>query len=212
MEQINPKPEETNQQLLTKRFSNENLLNALKKTDKAAVNKHLAKFKQLGVVAFDKVLAINSNERLPAMIKTEEGREEVQIALTAAIKSAFGNFNLRVGLNEDQMIDLAEAIMDQSHEDNLAMEDVLLFLHRLVVGQAGKIYDRMDIPTFFELFEGYRQERHEKILQIRDEEHAQYKTLGRGEPRSVNTDGADAATLLSMMESLYSTNEDGDQD
>jgi hypothetical protein len=182
----------------------------LKKTDKVAVNKHLSKFKYLGVVSFDKVLAINSNERLPAMIKTDEGREEVQIALTAAIKSAFSNFNLRVGLNEDQMIDLAEAIMDQSHEDNLSLEDVLLFLQRLVVGQAGKVYDRMDIPTFFELFEKYRQERHENLIRFRVEQNSQFKIQGRGATGNIELDGMDAGTILSMMQSLNSKDEEPD--
>lgn len=183
----------------------------MQKGDKQAVSKHLANFKQLGAVVFDKVLMVKSDERIPALIKTDDGRDMVQIALTASIKSAFSNFNLRVGLSEDQMIDLAEAIMDQSHEDNLSLEDVLLFLQRLVVGQAGKVYDRMDIPTFFELFEGYRQERHDKLIQIREEQNSQHKVQGRGPMREVNMDGLDAGTILSMMQSINSKDEDGDE-
>lgn len=189
-------------QQLTKPFLKTNLLSVLEKGDKAALNKHLLSFKERGVVVYDKVLAISSNERIPSLIKTDEGWDAVQIALTAALKSAFSNFNLRVGLNEDQMIDLAEAIIDQSHEDNLALEDVLLFLQRLVMGQAGKIYDRMDIPTFFELFEGYRQERHQKLVQFRDEQNTQFKVMGAGKTGNVELGGMDAGTTLSMMESL----------
>ena len=184
------------------------MLNVLDKGDKVALNKHLISFKERGVVVYDKVLAISLNERIPALIKTDEGWEAVQIALTASLKSAFGNFNLRVGLNEDQMIDLAEAIIDQSHEDNLAIEDVLLFLQKLVMGQAGKIYDRMDIPTFFELFEGYRQERHQKLMQHREEQSTQFKVMGAGKTGNIELGGIDAETTLSMMQSL-NTEEDG---
>lgn len=146
--------------------------------NKVAVNMHLSKFKERGVVLFPMVLSIATKDRIPALVKTEEGRYEVLIALTASLKSAFNNINLRVGLNEDQMIELADAIIDQSGEDNLSLEDVLLFLQKLLVGDTGKIYDRMDIPTFFQLFEKYRQDRHVAVLRIREEQQVQYKSLG----------------------------------
>lgn len=139
---------------------------------------HLANFKEMGVVSFKKVLSIDSSERIPALINTADGRYEVLIALAASIKSAMNNLNLRVGFNEDQIIELSVAIMDQSFEDNLSIEDVLLFLQMLITGKTGKIYDRMDIPTFFERFEAYRQERHKALLDIREEQQAQHKAYG----------------------------------
>lgn len=143
-----------------------------------AISIHLAAFKNRGIIAFDKVLSIETKDRIPALAATSEGRYEVLIALTASLKSAFNNINLRVGLNEDQIIELADAIIDQSGEDNLSIEDILLFLQKLLVGDAGKIYDRMDIPTFFEMFEKYRQERHVSLLRIREEQQAQFKSSG----------------------------------
>lgn len=86
--------------------------------------------------------------------------------------------NLRKGMNEDQLIDLAEMIIDEAHADNLSMEDVLLFLQQLVTGKAGKIFDRMDIPVFFELFEHYRQERYLALRYIQYEAECNYKALG----------------------------------
>lgn len=97
------------------------------------------------------------------------------------------NINLRVGLNEDQIAELSEQIIEQSGEDNLAVEDVLLFLRELITGKAGKIYDRMDIPTFFELFENYREKRHQAILNIRYEEQANHKVYGPSERSSEDT-------------------------
>lgn len=149
--------------------------------NKMAISAHLSRFKERGIIAFDKILSIQSSERIPALVKNPDGRYEVLIALTATLKSAFNNINLRMGLNEDQIIELSDSIIDQSFEDNLSLEDVLLFLQKLLMGEAGKIYDRMDIPTFFEMFEKYRQERYEALLNIREEQQAQYKSFGPSE-------------------------------
>lgn len=96
--------------------------------------------------------------------------------------------NLRVGLTEDQIITIATEIIEESKEDNLALEDVLLFLKDLITGKAGKIYDRMDVPTFFELFETYRQTRHDALQDIRYEQSVNYKALGPTERASDNND------------------------
>jgi hypothetical protein len=167
---------------------------------------HLAKFKDRGRIQFPVVFSINFDQRLPELTKTEKGRYEVLVALTASLMSLFSNINVRVGLNEDQLIEIANLVIDQSHEDNLALEDVLLFGQKFLVGEYGKIYDRMDIPTFFEFFEKYRQERYEAIRNIRDEEHAQFKSMGRG-PESANRidlkRDEDPSSILSLMESFY---------
>ena len=146
-----------------------------------AISFHLSKFKNRGLIAYDKILAISQNDRIPALVQKEDGREEVLIALTAALNSAFKNINLRVGLNEDQLIDLADAIIETSYEDYLSIEDVLLFLQKLLMGEMGKIYDRMDIPTFFEKFEIYRQQRHKALIRLREEQHVQNKSYGSPE-------------------------------
>lgn len=171
--------------------------------NKVAVNMYLTKFKERGVIVYDKILAIESKERIPAIILQENGRYEVLIAISAALKSAFNNMNLRYGVNEDQIIDLADRIIDQAHEDNLAIEDVLLFLQKLLVGECGKLYDRMDMPLFFEKFEAYRQERHSSLLNIRDEQHTQSKVMGRGEERETTTDERKMAKdILDMAKSM----------
>lgn len=142
---------------------------------------HLDKFKHQGIVDFSKVLSISLSDRIPALTNSEEGRYAVLVALSAALNSAFKNMNLRIGFNEDQIIELAGMIIDQSHEDYLALEDVLLFLQKLLVGEFGKIYDRMDIPTFFEMFEKYRQNRYVSLKQIQEERHVQNKSYGSPE-------------------------------
>ncbi len=98
--------------------------------------------------------------------------------LTMRLRATFENFNLKRALNEDQLINIADRIIDESHEDNLSLEDVLLFLQQLESGKCGTIFDRMDMPTFFELFEGYRQERYLALRYIQYETECNYKALG----------------------------------
>jgi len=135
-------------------------------------------FKDNGVVRYDKTLQIPSSERIPALTRTEDGYKQVYTALVIALQQCFSNLNLRKGFNEDQLLDLSDMIIEQASEDNLSLEDVLLFLQQLVSGKAGRIYDRLDIPTFFELFEGYRQERYMSLQYLQYEAHAHYKGLG----------------------------------
>lgn len=139
---------------------------------------HLRMFKDGGKVNYDKTLAIPSNERIPALTATEGGYNQVETVLAAYLLQTFNNLNLRKGFNEDQVIELAEEIIEESKADNLSLEDVLLFLQQLITGKAGKIYDRLDLPTFFELFETYRENRHIAMQYLRYELQANYKAMG----------------------------------
>jgi hypothetical protein len=143
--------------------------------NKSELNYALTEFKDRGLIKFDKVLSIRSDQRIPVLAKTLEGRMKVSAAITASIKSAFDNINLRIGLTPDQTVEIAEQIIDQSEEDYLSLEDVLLFLQQLVTGKAGKIYDRMDVPTFFELFENYRESRYQELVRIRKDQKAAHR-------------------------------------
>lgn len=192
---------------LTKTSSSKNLLTKLTSGDKLGVSSHLSRFKERGLIKFEKVFEIDHADRIPALVNNENGRDEVLIALTASLKSLFSNFNLRVGLNEDQLIEIADLIIEQSFEDNLAIEDFLLFSQKFLVGDYGKIYDRMDVPTFFEFFEKYRQARHDAILNIREEQHAQFKAMGRDDrpvsnPVELDRD-SDPKDILSLMQTFY---------
>lgn len=172
---------------------------------------YLSKFKERGQVIFQKVFEIPMQDRIPILVQEEAGRYQVLIALTASLKSLFSNINLRVGLNEDQLIEIAEQVIDQSHEDNLALEDFLLFGQKFLVGEYGKIYDRMDIPTFFEFFEKYRQIRYEAIRDLREERHSQFKSMGKGinlSPELELKKEEDASSILDLMQTLYQDKND----
>jgi hypothetical protein len=52
----------------------------------------------------------------------------------------------------------------------------------------GKVYDRMDMPTFFEMLEKYREERHLAFMNGKDEAHAQFKAMGDSNRTSQDID------------------------
>jgi hypothetical protein len=183
--------------------SSEKLLSVMEKGDKMKVQLHLSKFKHFGVVQFDKVLSVPTEDRIPAIASTDEGYLRLAAVLTATVKSAMENINLKLPMTEDQIVELAGLIIDQSKEDNLSLEDVMLFLQDLVTGKAGKIYDRMDIPRFFELFEIYRQERHVTLLRIKEEQHSQFKALPSSGRVSEERDSEERNSFHDAMKDYY---------
>jgi hypothetical protein len=149
-----------------------NLLNALKSGNKAEINLSLKQYKnQNGVVKFDSLFEIPSTNRLPALPV-----EEILPVLTAGLTLAFETMNLVRGVSDNQLIDLAETILESSSEDNLSLEDVMLFLQKLTRGEYGKLYESMDIPKFMEFFEKYREERWQALQELRYEQSVQHKT------------------------------------
>lgn len=161
---------------------------------------HLRLFKENGAIRYDRTLQIPSSERITALTRGDEGYNQVYTVLVVNLQQAFTNLNLKRGFNEDQLLELADLIIEESREDNLALEDVLLFLQQLVTGKAGKIYDRLDIPAFFELFEGYRQERHLALQYIQYETDCHYKALGDTTRTSDGVADTDANTRRVMAD------------
>lgn len=129
-----------------------------------------------GVVKFDKVLSIPSQDRIPQL--AEKNFTKVVTIISAALTLAFESMNLKRGMNQIQIVDLAECIIDSAGEDNLAMEDLMLFLQKLTRGEFGAMYESMDIPKFMTAFEGYREERWQAVSNIRLDAAAQHKALG----------------------------------
>ena len=46
----------------------------------------------------------------------------------------------------------------------------------------------MDMPTFFEMLEVYREQRHQAFVNAREEQHAQFKSMGDSNRMSTDTD------------------------
>lgn len=135
-----------------------------------------------GAVNFNQLLRIPSNDRLPALIQ-KEGLPRVHKLLGAAVQLAMESLNLTQALTANQIFDLVDNILDSSTEDYLGLEDVVLFLQKLVRGEAGKLYKHIDVASFMEMFEKYRQERHLEYIRTKEEQHVQYKITGKSNIR-----------------------------
>lgn len=164
------------QQLLAVKDSKPNLISALQTGRKQEIIGCLKQFKyENGAVNYPAIFSIHSENRLPELAKSDYNT--ALTIVTAGLALAFENMNLARGMNETQMIDLADTVLDSSSEDNLALEDLMLFLQKLTRGEYGKLYESMDVPKFMELFEIYREDRFRAIQAVREEESVQFKAI-----------------------------------
>lgn len=140
------------------------------------VNLILRQYKdEYGLVKFENVLSIPRSERIPELAKRDFKR--ILMLTIGAITMAIKSLNQKNGLNEIQILDLSEAIIDTANEDNLAFEDLMLFLQKLVRGEY-EIGETMNIPKFLKVFEIYRENRWQELNRIRNEIHTQHKVCG----------------------------------
>jgi hypothetical protein len=161
----------------------------------------LERYRDRGVVDYKKTLAIPMDQRIPYLVTLPKGRLRVSVALSAALASAFAHIKT-AKLSAEQLVEIAEGIIDTSHEDQLSVEDILLFLKDLLMGKYGKLSNGLDMPTFFEILEDYRQDRYKTLRNARWEEHLTFKSLGDSNrsfddlPLKRNDDPVGMATIM----------------
>lgn len=141
------------------------------------------------------------------MVKRNFG--ETLALIVVALTKAFEAMNLNRPMNDEQIVELAETILDSSNEDLLALEDVVLFLQGLTRGKYGPLYEAMDIPKFMEKFEVYRNERHVALLRVREEQHANFKAMGDTERISDSDSQEKDLTRLAVGNYLREKYKDG---
>lgn len=153
------------------------MIDAVRAGNKQQVNLILREYKlQNGAPNFIKLFDIPNSSRIRDLAKINF--EDTSDLIVAGITLAMENMNLKRGLTPSQVNDLAEEIIDTSNDDNLAIEDLILFLQALTRGKYGELYESMDIIKFMGLFEKYRDDRWQEWVGFKEAEHAQYKTLG----------------------------------
>lgn len=119
---------------------------------------------------------IPNGQRIRDLAKQDFSR--INLLIIGALTVTFEGMNLKRGMNEMQILTLSEMIIESSAEDNLALEDFMLFLQSMLMGKYQMSYESMDIPKFMTLFETYRQQRWEQWIEFKEAEHLQYKSLG----------------------------------
>lgn len=180
------------------------LTNALETGNKLEMNAALRVFKTPnGAINYMEVLKVPSSDRILGLVQSG-GYERVARMLSGAIQVTMENLNINKSLTGNQVVDLADALIDTASEDNLSVEDIVLFLQKLVRGETGKLFSSIDIPKFMEAFENYRQERHSEYLRAKEEIHAQYKATGTlGRTSFVEKDkDMDNATFFELLQTV----------
>jgi len=137
-----------------------------------------------GASNYPELFRIPTWERLPALAQLDLTR--LNLILIKELTLCFETMNLRRGMNEMQILSLSELIIETSYEDNLSIEDILLFLRNMIQGKYETSYESMDIPKFMKLLEIYRQERYEAIQDYRYNHHLENKALGNPQRKQSN--------------------------
>jgi hypothetical protein len=125
---------------------------------------------------FTELMKIPVSDRLPGLAE-KLGVAELGKVLMAEITKFQLCYNVIRPMNLDQIAQCAFALIQTSEEDYLSLEDVIIFFEGAKQGKYGKIFDRLDQQIIFEMFELYRQQRHENLLRIKDEMSSQHKAL-----------------------------------
>lgn len=142
---------------------------------------HLAmqQFQQGNEVNFDLLLSIPLKDRIPGLVN-EYGRKRIHQMLYMMVKQ----FNMSLALpkakklTETKMSVAACELLLLAEEDNLALEDIILFLERMKGGVYGPIKLLTSHYTLMERFEKYRQARHEAYIKIKEKHEMELKKIG----------------------------------
>lgn len=178
------------------------ILNALELGDKMQLSIAINSFKLAnGAINYPAILSVPGTDRIPSLVG-KIGYERLHKTLGAAIQLAMESMNLSKPISANQIFDLVDALIDTSSEDYLAIEDVILFLQKMVRGEAGNLFSAMDIPKFMQMLEKYRQERHGELLRIREEQITQWKGMGGAANRvDIELDkNIDSSTFFELMQ------------
>jgi len=166
----------------------------VKLIDKVEVGVQLRKYKHKNnSTNFPELFNIPVDQRITAMAARNFGETIKTIAV--ALTLAFETMNLSRPMQAFQILDLAEAIVDEAESDKLSIEDLMIFLQRMTRGEYQGLYEGIDIPKFMERFNQYRDERWDAGIELRDKRHEEYKSLGdrnvyeRENPKDASTLG-----------------------
>lgn len=166
----------TTDNLLIKIGAKTNLLTALEKGNNRQVATILKQYKtKSGTLDFPAILSVPTAERIPALFKRDF--MYCTTLVVAALAGAFDRMGFKKEFDAVRTNDLAEEIIDSAEDDNIGIEDLLLFLQGMVRGEYG-LLETMSIPRFMSLFDKYRNNRHTALIEYRENEHLQFKGLG----------------------------------
>lgn len=152
-------------------------MNAILKADHERVHGILQTYQERGTVLFDKVLAISLHARIPNLTHVY-GFENIHKLIGALLTAFNESLNLVRPMTPEQIFECSRELVMTTEEDQLSIEDYVLFFKGAKEGKYGRVFDRMDQQTIFEMLEQYREQRHKEFLKIKETKHLEKKALG----------------------------------
>lgn len=154
-----------------------------------------------GGTNYQSLLLVPLAERIPQLAQRD--RRLVTKIIAAQIEYGMKFFNIKDGLSLEQVLIVADEIIDGAGEDNLSIQDVFVFLQKLCTGQMGRVFNRLDVPTFMELFEIHREERWQELKKYKEEQHTQNKIMGATDrTNEVNPIDVAMSNVMGRMQTL----------
>lgn len=139
----------------------------------------LQNYQHAGQVKFEALLEIPVSERIPGHIENF-GKKTVHRMLVVILKE----FNNKLLLPKakkltDTKISIAACeLMLTAEEDQLSLEDVILFLQRAKAGLYGPLKNLVLPAYLLQKFELYRQARHDVYAKLKAARDAEFKAMG----------------------------------
>lgn len=133
-------------------------------------------------VKFDALLSIPQTERIPGLIENY-GNKTMHKLLLMIVREFMAKMVLPKAkkLTDTKQSVLACELMLTAYEDQLSLEDIILFLQRTKAGNYGPLRNFAHQSVLLNKLEMYRQARHEAYLKINKAKEAEYKMLGSTE-------------------------------
>jgi len=135
-----------------------------------------------GEINFPLLLSIPLNDRIPALMQ-EFGLKRMYNLLLMIVRAFC--FSLPIPktkkLSETRMSVCACDLILTAQEDQLSLEDIILFFERAKSGRYGPIKSLLSHYQVMVLLDKYRAERYEAFMKIEDEKNAELKTHGPAE-------------------------------
>lgn len=140
-----------------------------------------------GEVKWNALLSIPLTERIPGLIHSY-GKKTAHKLLVMILKEFTNALPLtKIKKMTDTRIAIAACeVMLTAFEDQLSLEDVILFLQKAKTGHYGVIKNMSHPAQLLTLLEPYRQARHEAYQKLKEEKDRQYKQLGEEERTAQN--------------------------
>ena len=142
---------------------------------------------QNGEVKWDALLSIPLTERIPGLIHSY-GKKTMHKLLVMILKEFTNALPLtKIKKMTDTRIAIAACeVMLTSWEDQLSLEDLILFLQKAKAGHYGAIKNMSHPVQLLTLMEPFRQARHEAYQKMKEAQHQAYKGLGDEEKSASN--------------------------